>query len=159
MSEDAKITIDKMAIEGAELLSSIHVICFENSPDQAWQKEEFQNLFNIERTISYVMSINAQPIGFILLREIPDEAEILTFCILPKWCQSGYATYLLEWIIKKLQRQSFKRLFLEVREDNDAAVKLYKKCTFEVTGRREGYYNSHQADNIDALVMHCELSV
>ncbi|MBT5072910.1 MAG: ribosomal protein S18-alanine N-acetyltransferase [Kordiimonadaceae bacterium] len=159
MTDAANITIDEMTVEGAELLASVHEICFENSPEQAWQKHEFQSLFNVTGTISYVMSINGQPIGFILVREILDEAEILTFCILPKWCNNGYATYLLEWIIKKLQLQSFKRLFLEVRENNDAAIKLYKKCTFKVIGRRKGYYRGHQGDKIDALVMHYELGV
>lgn len=156
---EANITIDEMSVEGAELLSTIHEICFENSPEQSWLKQEFQNLMSIAGTISYVISINGQPIGFVLIREIPDEAEILTICILPKWCNNGYASYLLEWIIKKLQHKSFKRLFLEVRENNGAAVKLYKKYTFKVIGRRKGYYNSHQADKIDALVMHRELGV
>ena len=153
------ITIDEMAVEGADLLSSIHKICFKNSPEQAWQKHEFQSLFKVAGTKSYVMSIKGQPIGFILVREILDEAEILIFCILPKWCNNGYARTLLECIMKKLQQRSFKRLFLEVRENNQAAVKLYKKCFFKIIGRRKGYYNSHQGDKIDALVMHRELGV
>ena len=56
-----------------------------------------------------------------------------------------------------MQPRSIKRLFLEVRENNDAAIKLYKKCSFKTIGRRKGYYSSHQADNIDALVMQYQL--
>ena len=159
MTEVQKTAIVEMAVEGSELLSSIHIICFENSSEQAWRKEEFQSLFKIAGTISYVMSIKDQPIGFILVRKIQGEAEILTFCILPIWCNKGYASTLLEWVIKKLQQKSFNRLFLEVRENNNAALKLYKKYSFKVVGRRKGYYNSHQGDKIDALVMHYELGV
>ncbi len=65
---------------------------------------------------------------------------------------------LLEWIGKRLQTQSFKRLFLEVRENNEAAIRLYKKCSFKIIGRRKGYYNSSREEKADALVMQNELN-
>jgi len=154
-----KIEVIEIGIEGAELLREIHGAVFAKLPEQAWSKNDFQDMFSIMGTKAYVMSENKIPVGFILLREVMGEVEIITFCILPKWRNKGYATFLLEWIIKKLQLQSIKRLFLEVREDNDAAIALYNKCSFKAIGRRKGYYNNHKGGKIDALVMQCDLIV
>ncbi len=153
------LEIREFGEEGAELLSSMHNTVFKNLPEQSWSENEFRDIFSINGTKSYVISRYGEPVGFILLRAIAKEVEIITFCMLPKWCNNGYATYLLEQIIKKLQLQSIKRLFLEVRENNDAATRLYNKCSFKVVGRRKGYYNNHPGSKIDALVMQRQLIV
>ncbi|MDG1996670.1 MAG: GNAT family N-acetyltransferase, partial [Emcibacteraceae bacterium] len=64
---------------------------------------------------------------------------------------------LLEWIIKDLQGNSFEKIFLEVRENNVAAIRLYKKNSFDIIGRRIGYYQINKHQKIDALVMQCDL--
>ena len=153
------LEIKEFGEEGVELLSSMHKIGFKNQPEQSWAENEFREVFSINGTKSYVVSRGGEPIGFVLLRIIAEEVEIITFCMLPKWCNNGYSTYLLEQIIKKLQLQSIKRLFLEVRENNDAAIRLYNKCSFKVIGRRTGYYNNHLGSKIDALVMQRQLIV
>lgn len=154
-----QIDINKMGIESCSLLSNIHKLCFDKMPEKTWKSKDFEELFSIDGTISYVMSKAGEPVGFILIRKIIDEAEIITFCILPKYCNNGYATLLLEWVIRKLQMHSIKRLFLEVRNNNLAAMKLYKKCSFEIIGQRNGYYKNRHNDKIDALVMQCQLIV
>ncbi len=151
--------IIEMDSNASDLLSILHEGAFAKMPEQAWSGQEFQQLFLISGTKSYVINKDQQPIGFILLRNLIDEAEIITFYILPDCCNNGYATLLLEWIIKKLRGQSFKRLFLEVRNNNNAAIRLYKKCSFEIIGRRKGYYNSHHGNKIDAFVMQRQLIV
>lgn len=144
---------------GSELLAEIYCSAFKDMPEQNWDEKTFVNLFKIEGTTSFILAKSDQPVGFVLLRKLLDEVEIITFCILPKWCNNGYATFLLEWIIKSLQQQAIKRVFLEVRENNRAAMRLYDKCSFEQIGRRNGYYNNHQGEKIDALVMQLELSI
>ncbi|MCP5382537.1 MAG: ribosomal protein S18-alanine N-acetyltransferase [Kordiimonadaceae bacterium] len=157
MKNKKAISISELGIEGAELLSVIHKEAFYGEYEQKWEAQDFIELFSIPGTVSYLISFDGQPIGFILIRSIEDEAEIITFCILPKWFRNGYASYLLEWVINTLQKQSVKRLFLEVRENNDAAIKLYQKCSFKIIGRRKGYYKGHHGEITDALVMQIQL--
>lgn len=157
MNDLSNVTVEQMGGEGVKLLSSIYNQAFKDAPEQEWDHKTFQNIFEFSGTTSYVICLGDQPIGFSIIRTVLDEAEIITFCILPKWGKNGYATHLLEWIIDTLQMQSIKRLFLEVRNNNDAALRLYKKCSFKIIGRREGYYQSHQGDKIDALVMQIQL--
>ena len=157
MSNVATITVEQIGVEGVELLADIYSQAFKGTPEQQWGQKELKELFSINGTISFVVCKEGEPVGFALLRIIADEGEIITFCILPKWCNNGYATALLERIIDTMQARSIKRLFLEVRENNEAAIKLYKKCNFNIIGRRKGYYSNHQAKKIDALVMQYQL--
>lgn len=146
-----------MGAESAKLLASIHKEAFRDAPEQKWDYKTFLNFYEFDGTTSYVICLEDQPIGFAVIRAVFDESEIITFCILPKWYKNGYATHLLEWIIGTLQMQSIKRLFLEVRENNDAAIRLYKKCSFKIIGRREGYYQGHPGNKTDALIMQIQL--
>jgi len=157
MKSKKNISISEVGVEGAALLSVIHKEAFYSEYVQQWQQKDFVELLSIPGTVSFLISNVDQPIGFILIRNIKDEAEIITFCILPKWCRNGYATYLLEWVISRLQKQSVKRFFLEVNENNDAAIKLYQKCSFKIIGRRKGYYKGHHGLKTDALVMQIQL--
>ncbi|MEZ5757370.1 MAG: ribosomal protein S18-alanine N-acetyltransferase [Emcibacteraceae bacterium] len=158
MKSKKNISISEVGVEGAKLLSAIHEEAFYEEHEQQWKEKDFIELFSIPGTVSYLISNAEQPMGFILIRNIQDEAEIITFCILPKWCRNGYATYLLEWVINRLQQQSVKRFFLEVNENNDAAINLYQKCSFKKIGRRKGYYKGHHGAKTDALVMQIQLT-
>lgn len=157
MDENKKITINEIGVSASELLAEIHRKSFQNSVEKSWTSKEFVDLFSTNGTKCYLINDLSEPIGFSLIRSVVDEAEIITFCVLPNWCKNGYATLLLEWVIKELQDGSFKRLFLEVRENNKEALGLYKKCSFDIVGRRKGYYNNHQGVNFDALVMQRDL--
>ncbi len=157
MIEAASLQISEIGIAGSELLARIHSIAFEDHDGQKWDSKTFEELFNIRGTTGYILKKNDQPIGFILIRHLYDVVEIITFCILPRWCKNGYATYLLKSIIKSLKQKAFKRVFLEVRENNKAAVGLYQKCSFVQIGRREGYYSNSRSYKNDSLVMKLEL--
>jgi len=148
-----KITIELMGVESVSILADIYSEAFKNMPEQKWGVSELFELFSIRETISFVICTDAEPIGFALLRIVADEGEIITFCILPKWCNNGYATTLLGRIIDTMKIRSIKNLFLEVRENNEAAVNLYKKCSFKIISKRKKYYRNKQAEKIDALVM------
>ena len=148
-----KIIVDVMGVESTRILAEIYSEAFKNMPEQKWGFSELFELFSIRETISFVICLDAKPIGFALLRILADEGEIITFCILPKWCNNGYGKILLERIVDTLKKRSIKKLFLEVRENNKVAIKLYNNCSFKVIGRRKKYYKNNQAEKIDALVM------
>ena len=152
-----EIEIFNLNVGVSEILCDIHSIAFQNQGGDEWTADAFQQMLSVNGTDCYIIKHDFTPIGFGLIRKVIDEAEIITFCILPNECNNGYATLLLEWIIKDLQRQSIKRLFLEVSENNKAALGLYKKCSFDIIGRRKGYYQNPQGKNADAIIMQREL--
>jgi ribosomal-protein-alanine N-acetyltransferase len=89
------------------------------------------------------------PLGFILCRTAGDEAEVLTFLVLPPFRRCGVATKLLDRAMEMARLAGAIAIFLEVAADNDGARHLYSSRGFEQVGCRPRYYGNA----IDALVM------
>jgi ribosomal-protein-alanine N-acetyltransferase len=83
--------------------------------------------------------------GLLIARKAGDEAEILTFGVVPSCRNRGLGTVLLQTAIARLRASGAKRLFLEVADGNEAALRLYRSCGAAPVGRRQGYY-AHGAD-------------
>jgi polysaccharide biosynthesis protein PslH len=88
---------------------------------------------------------DGQIAGFIAFRQTaagpPDaEWEILNLAVGPAWRRRGIARRLVEELLNR-----FPALwFLEVRESNSAAIRLYESLGFERAGIRPGYYQDSQ---------------
>lgn len=80
-------------------------------------------------------------IGFLLLRQLPFEAEIINIGIHRKYQRQSLAKAWLKNIIQVLQqKENIEQLLLEVRQSNTAAIKLYEKIGFTQIAVREDYY-------------------
>jgi len=90
--------------------------------------------------------------GFILLRAIAGEAEILTLAVQEDARRQGLGLALIEAAAKVLC-EDVAALFLEVSSDNIAALALYAKTGFEPVGRRAGYYRRAVGADMDALIL------
>jgi ribosomal-protein-alanine N-acetyltransferase len=90
--------------------------------------------------------------GFVLVRAVAGEAEILTFCVAKDARRCGLGTTLLDAACDAARKHGAAELFLEVGEDNAAARSLYQKNGFGVVGRRAAYYR-HGPEAADAIVM------
>ncbi|WP_313013857.1 ribosomal protein S18-alanine N-acetyltransferase [Brevundimonas sp.] len=97
--------------------------------------------------------------GFILIRVVLDEAEILTLAVRPGARRQGLGRRLVERACVAAKDAGAAILFLEVAEDNAAARVLYARAGFVEIGRRKAYYASPDGRRIDALVLHRDLSV
>lgn len=69
---------------------------------------------------------------------VEDEREILYLETAPAFRRQGIASELLTQLLGDWQGTTF----LEVRESNEAAVRLYLKFGFTAVGRRDGYYTN-----------------
>ena len=87
-------------------------------------------------------------IGFLLYSLIYDRIEIEQFEVITKERRKGIGDKLLKYLIEKYQDISIKNITLEVKEDNIAAINLYKKYGFKKVSTRENYY-----DGINGIVM------
>ncbi len=90
--------------------------------------------------------------GFILCRAAGDEAEILTLAVLPEKRRRGLGYRLLADGLAGAAARGARTMFLEVAEDNIAALALYAGAGFIPVGRRPGYYIS-AGRSIAATVM------
>jgi ribosomal-protein-alanine N-acetyltransferase len=95
--------------------------------------------------------------GMALSRLLPPDAEILTFAVDPKRRGLGLGRELLAAHLTNLERGGARLVFLEVGEDNAAALKVYERLGFQTIGRRENYYKRPSGERLAALTMRCEL--
>ena len=99
----------------------------------------------------------AEPEGFILIRIVADEAEILTLAVRPDVRRSGLGRALVVRAAASAAEEGADRLFLEVADDNAAALALYARCGFQQVGARPRYYARPDGSRRDALLLSLNL--
>ena len=88
--------------------------------------------------------------GFIVSRLVAGELHINNVAVRPEFRRRGIAFQLLAAVLEQGRNNAARLAFLEVRAGNAAAQGLYRRCGFQVTGRRKRYYNQPVED---ALLM------
>lgn len=78
--------------------------------------------------------------GYVVARAVADEGEILNLAVAPAHQRRGIGRELAERAIAALSAQGARAVYLEVRESNTAARRLYEGLGFEAVARRPNYY-------------------
>mgnify|MGYP003673786791 FL=1 len=130
------------------MLAALHATSF----DRGWTAEALTDLLDQPG----VLAITG-PDGFILVRAVADEAEILTLAVRPEARGRGLGAQLTRDAATAATAAGARRLFLEVAEDNAAARALYRRAGFESVGRRPRYYARQGAPAVDALLLSLNL--
>lgn len=115
------------------------------TPDQLQTYQRRHGLWSIYDTDQVI-------VGFIAGRTVLDEAELDQILIDPAFRQRGFAAQGLQHWHEYVRTQGIRWVFLEVREHNEPAVRLYGHLGYEVMGRRHNYYRRPEASG-DALMM------
>lgn len=137
------IAIDSTA---APQLAQIHL----ESVDPAWSEDSFQALLQLP----VVYGFRDQDFAcFVLFSIIADEGEILTFATRPQFRRQGRGKKLLQECFNYFFKQKVEKFFLEVNENNFAAIQLYEQLDFKKYGRRESYYINSQGETAAAILM------
>jgi [ribosomal protein S18]-alanine N-acetyltransferase len=129
----------------AAVLAALHRDCFE----RPWDEAAMAQFTSAPGTLCLIGSLgegaSSRVGGLLIARKADDEAEILTFGVTPSCRKKGLGTVLLQTAIARLRTSGAKRLFLEVADGNEAALRLYRSCGAAPVGRRQRYYD-HGAD-------------
>lgn len=141
------IAIQSAGLAHAAVLAELHGRSF--PPSEQWQTPAMQDLLALPGVQTGLILHEQQPAGFIMLRTVADEAEILTVCVVPPCRRAGLGQALLAWAIQYAKDHAATKLFLEVSSANVAAQTLYKQAGFAQVGHRKRYY----PDGSDALVL------
>jgi len=127
-------------------LAHMHRACFCKS--RPWGADEFSQL-----TASPGAILITREHGFLLARLAADEAEVLTMAVSPDARRRGNGRAMLAELEENLISKAANRLFLEVSQDNAAALALYYSCGLTESGRRSGYYSNSNGAASDALIL------
>lgn len=130
----------------AAALAALHASSF-GAP---WSEAALRALLNEPGALA----LRAGADGFVLVRRVLDEAEMLTLAVRPAARRRGLASALVQAAVVALAQADAAVLHLEVAADNAAALALYARAGFTPEGRRRGYYaRGAGATPVDAVIM------
>jgi len=99
-----------------------------------------------------VYEVKDEILGYVVLMLAVDEAHLLNISIVAEYQRKGVGRGLLGEIMKIARSGNMRRMLLEVRPSNVAALGLYRAVGFREIGRRNGYYSAGNGRE-DAIVM------
>ncbi len=139
------------APERAAELAAVHKRLF----TPPWDEAAIAALLEHPASTSLV-AVAGEPkavVGFVIGQLAADEAEILSVGVAPDWQRTGLGRMLIEGLIRAVRRGEAKRLYLDVAEDNAAAIALYNSLGFAVSGRRKAYFDRPGGPAVDAVLL------
>ncbi|HIF9208729.1 TPA: ribosomal protein S18-alanine N-acetyltransferase [Photobacterium damselae] len=130
--------------------------------DDVWRIEQTAHAFPWAESIirkepnkiaaNYALLVDDKLVGYCFGQLVAGEGTLLNIAIDPNEQRKGYGRILLEGFIEQLEAKQAEEIWLEVRESNVSAYKLYEDVGFNEINRRVGYYPS-QDGREDALIM------
>lgn len=118
---------------------------------KGWTENDFQTFLLDPLTHGLKVEEENKLYGYILWREVSEEAEILTLVVDPSHQKKGMGSLLLTALLKLLIAKGITDLFLEVAEDNHQAQSFYKNHGFALLSKRLRYYARPENTFVDAL--------
>ena len=110
-----------------------------------WKNSHFLSAVTSEKFFCYVMTFGVEIISYAVVSNVLDEWELQNITVSKKHQKNGIATSLLSFIINLIKENKGKFFYLEVRETNSKAIKLYENFNFKEYGSRKNYYGPENA--------------
>lgn len=97
----------------------------------------------------FIYEETGKRLGYAGMRIMFPNAEIMNIAVVKHSRQKGAGTALMRHLIEVCKTHGVRALTLEVRKDNDEAIRFYEGFDFETITTRNDYYQ----DGTDALLM------
>ena len=120
----------------------------------AWTYGMLADSFFSENVATIAAEEGGKVVGYGFIVAAGEDADVANIAVDAQFRRKGIAQKILAALEKEAIRRGAKRLFLEVRVSNAAAMALYLKCGFVGKYVRPRYYS----DREDALVMEKRLN-
>ncbi len=143
------------ASDNAALLALLHRQCFEDP----WDEKSFRSLLGGDGVLALIAkdASATESQAFILIQVAAGQSEILSIGTVPDARRSGLAQILLHEAAAEALAREAQEMFLEVAEDNSAALALYTTAGFSIAGRRRLYYRRLGGLMVNALMLRAPL--
>ena len=140
------MTIVQPTITSVRDMAVIHQASFEGG----WSAQALEQLMRA----AGVFALSDWPMtGFIMVRVVADEGEVLTVAVAASGRRRGLGRRLLRDAQVRTAEAGGQTLFLEVASDNVPALDLYRSEGFKEAGRRRRYYSRPTGGDVDALIL------
>ncbi len=117
----------------------------------AWSEDLFLGELaevSISRDVS-VAILDSEIVGYASFRYVGKQGDVNTVAVASDHQGKGIGTALMDWLESQATLRNVREIFLEVRSDNEAAIKMYDARGYERIDIRRNYYGN----TIDANIM------
>ncbi len=114
-----------------------------------WSARSFREaIANPAVYVACAQSGDGSTLGYVVAWFAADEGEIANLAVAPAGWGQGIGRALLDAALHEAAQRAASAVYLEVRETNERARRLYRSRGFEEIGRRRGYYRRPIEDAI-----------
>lgn len=138
-----------MGEEDLEAVLSIESVSFSRPWTRRHFLDEISSTFGFP-TVAFLP--DGTVAGYLCLKQVLDEAEILDVAVSPTFRGKGIGRILVQHALESARGRGGHLVWLEVRVANREAIQLYESLGFREIARRKGYYDGGE----DAIVMQHE---
>lgn len=105
-----------------------------------WSENDFLEAIDNPTRFYYVAKEDETVVGMCGMQVILDEGEISNVAVSEKYRRKQIAYQMLSHLLEEGKKQGVHAFTLEVRESNQAAIRLYEKLGFVAEGIRKNFY-------------------
>jgi ribosomal-protein-alanine N-acetyltransferase len=135
-------------------LMTVMGVAFDPQFGEAWSASQLAGTLLLDGSFARQATAAAgTTIGFTLSRAASVEVELLLIAVAPGQRSAGIGRLLLETVIADTMQRGASEVFLEVRENNVAARRLYHSAGFVDIGARPNYYTGTGGSRFSAITM------
>ena len=132
------ISLDRLGIVNINIIRKIQKDCDET----IWSKESLIHLFREGSGLGFILFNELLPAGYIMLRSLSREAEVLSFGVIPLFRRKGFGMILLQEAEQFIISNKKSQLMLEVSINNFTALSFYRSAGFKEIKILKNYYKT-----------------
>ena len=113
---------------------------------QPWSEDGLRHYLENGQTLFIVAKHDSEVAGYAAVLCAADEGNLVSIAVDEEFRNMGIAREILDILYEELVKNGVEKIFLEVRESNEAAISLYRSENFEEIGKRKGFYEKPKED-------------
>lgn len=113
-----------------------------------WSDKSFADAANTPENVYLVCECTGEIAGYCGMWTVLGEGNITNIAVSPSYRRSGVAEALLKELERRARLKDVTVFFLEVRQSNEAAKRLYEKLGYSPIGVRKRFYEKPVEDAI-----------
>jgi ribosomal-protein-alanine N-acetyltransferase len=118
-----------------------------------WTRGNFVDSLAAGYVAQLLVGEDGRLLGYFVALPGVEEMHLLNLCVAPAEHGKGHARFMLDALVGHCRARRASWLWLEVRESNARARRIYERYGFEHVGMRKGYYPAGPRRREDAHVM------
>ncbi|MDY5676287.1 MAG: ribosomal protein S18-alanine N-acetyltransferase [Eubacteriales bacterium] len=112
---------------------------------EVYSLNEIKDMYDIDYYTIKCAVLDDKILGHIVYTKIIDECNLIKIIVDKSCRQNGVGRLLIESMINDCKEHAIKKIYFEVRSDNNVAINFYERLGFNFENIRPNYYGSIDA--------------